>query len=99
MSASTRPNQYTEQSVVSASDGAGTAGIDFGFNARQLVVANDKASSVYLTLTGSSGSTGGHEIKAGESLSLAGILCRYMGLASTATTTGTSVRVLAVGGE
>ena len=98
MAVANKASQYNDQHVVSASDGAGTIGIDFGFNARQLVIANDKAGSVYVTFTGSSGSTGGHEIKANESLSLTGLFLSAMGIASTTTTTADKVRVLAIGG-
>lgn len=95
-SSATKPEQFASEVVVSTTDAAGTigtAGLDFTFDAGQLLVINDKASDVYMSLDSTSGSTGGHRIKSGESRSFAGIRCGRMSFASTSTSTGDKVRV------
>ena len=95
-SSATKPDQFATEVVVSTTAAAGTigtAGIDFTFDAGQLLVINDKTTSVYMSLDSSSGSTGGHQIKPNESRSFAGIRCGKMSLASTSTSTGDFVRV------
>lgn len=96
-SSNTHPDQFANNAiVVSTTDAAGTigtAGLDFAFDAGQVIVLNDKASTIYLSLDSTAGSTGGHAIKAGESRSFAGIRCGRMSLASTSTSTGDFVRV------
>ena len=93
-----RADQFVSESVVSTTDAAGTIGtigFDFGFRATSLSFFNDKASDVYLSLDSTTGSTGGHRLKAGESISFT-FLSGGAALASTATSTGDKVRVFAV---
>lgn len=84
--------------VVSTTDAAGTigvVGIDFGFAATSVSIFNDKASTIYVSLNSTAGSTGGHKMLAGESLSFT-LRLGSLSLASTTTSTGDFVRVLAV---
>lgn len=90
-SSNTHPDQFAHNTIAVCSTGA--VGLDFAFDAGQLLVLNDKASSVYMSLDSTSGSTGGHELKAGESRSFAGIRIGRMSFASTSTSTGDFVRV------
>ena len=90
--------QYATPLSVSTTDAAGTIGkigIDFGFVATSVAIWNDKATDVYLSLDSTTGSTGGHRVKASENVSFA-YLASGCALASTATSTGDFVRVLAV---
>ena len=96
-----RANQYNAEPVVSTTDAAGAIGkigFDFGFLATSVAFWNDKADDVYVSLDSTAGSTGGARLKAGENVSF--IQCRIGGcsLASTTTSTGTTVRVMATGG-
>ena len=95
-----RADQYATPESVATTDIAGTigkVGIDFGILANSCAFWNDKTTSVYLSLNSTTGSTGGFEIKAGENLSLT-VRIGACALASTATSTGTFVRILAVRG-
>ena len=95
MSAASRPDQYVTEVTVSTTDAAGTIGkigVDFGFVANQVAFANDKASTVYLNLDSSAGSTGGWPIKSNETFSL-DVVTGGCSLASTTTSTGDKVRV------
>ena len=94
-STGTHPEQFSTEVVISTSDGLGKIGIDFGFDANQIIVLNDKASPVYMSLNSTSGSTGGHQIKAGESRSFSQMLLGRMSFASTSTSSGDVVRVAA----
>ena len=95
MSAADRPNQYLSQPYIATSS-IGTAGLDFGFVANQVVLLNDKACTVYLRFdsTSTAGSTDGYPLKTTETLSLAGRIGGVM-LATTATSTTDTVRVAA----
>ena len=95
MSAADRPTQYFSQPYIATSS-IGTAGLDFGFVANQVVLLNDKACTVYLRFdsTSSAASTGGYPLKAGETLSLQGRMGGVV-LATTATSTADTVRVAA----
>ena len=73
---------------------------DFGFNATYIRVVNDKAARMYVDLTtGSSGrgTTNGILTCASEILEIRGVRASSVSFASTTTTTGTLVRVSAVG--
>ena len=85
MSAADRPNQYLSQPYIATSS-VGKTGLDFGFVANQLVVLNDKAATVYLSLDSTSGSTAGYPMKTTETLSLQGNM-GGIGLCTTATST------------
>lgn len=77
---------------------AAEGAVDFGFPARTLVIVNDRASAVYLNLNSSTPTTGGFKTCAGEQLVLpvpGG--ASMLSAASSATSTGTHVRVLALG--
>lgn len=93
-----QPNQSFTRDVVSTSGANGTLGIDFGFDADLVVVANDKASPVYVNANSSSGSTAGFEVAPGRELRIDRVRARKIGLASTSTSTGDFVRVGAWGG-
>jgi len=96
-----RAAQFAAEESVSTTDTAGTIGkigVDVGFIATFLRLINDKASPVYLDLSSTAGSTGGHKIVASSFIELHGtIRLASFSLASTATTTGDFVRILAVG--
>ena len=97
---SLRANQYNAEVVVSTTDAAGTIGkigFDPGFLATTVAIWNDKASAVYLSLNSTTGSTGGARLAAGESVTVS-VPTGGFALASTTTSTGDTVRVLAVGG-
>jgi hypothetical protein len=94
-----RANQYYEEAVVSTTDAAGTIGrigFDFGFITSAVIFINDKADSVYVTLNSTVGSTGGVKLNTTEQLSFTA-QTGGAALASTTTSTGTTVRVIAVG--
>ena len=101
-SSNTHPDQFVNNGVVvSTTDAAGTigtAGLDFTFDASHLFLVNDKATSVYVSLDSTSGSTGGLEVKTTSGLQLDNLRIGRMSLASTSTSTGTFVRVAAWGG-
>ncbi len=82
-------------STTAAAGTIGTIGLDFGFVATSLTVLNDKTSTVYLSLNSTAGSTGGHPIKAGETITL-NLKIAGCSFASTTTSTGDTARVLAV---
>ncbi len=95
-----RANQYFAEEYVSTTDAAGTIGrigFDPGFLATSVAIWNDKASAVYLSLDSTTGSTGGARLAAGESVVLS-VPTGGFALASTTTSTGDKVRVLAIGG-
>lgn len=96
-STNTKPNQYNSEDVVSTSDAAGKVVHDFQFDAQHVAVFNDKATDVYVSFSSTSGSTGGHKVKAGEQQAYSGIRAGLFTLASTSTSTGDKVRVLALG--
>lgn len=94
-----RANQYYEEAVVSTTDAAGTIGkigFDFGFIAGSVAFFNDKATPVYVNMDSTAGSTGGFALPAGASVSFT-VRTGAASLASTATSTGTTVRVIALG--
>lgn len=91
-------DQYSAEEVVSTTDAAGTIGkigFDFGFRATSVVIWNDKNTDVYVNLNSTAGSTGGYRLKAGENIAHQ-LLIGALSLASTTTSTGDKVRVLAV---
>ena len=91
-------DQYVAEESVSTPDIAGTIGkigFDFGILATSVAFWNDKASAVYLSLNSTTGSTGGFKLKAGENVSF-GVRLGGCAMASTATSTGDFVRLLAV---
>lgn len=90
-------SQYATESTVSSTSGTAAVGVAFGFMAQTVLVYNDKAVPVYVSLNSTAGSTGGHRTCAGELLSVAGIMSEALGLASTTTSTAGIVRVLALG--
>ena len=93
-----RAGQYASEHQVSTTDAAGTIGaigFDFGLLATSVAFWNDKASAVYVSLDSTAGSTGGFKLKAGENVSF-GIRSGGCALASTTTSTGDFVRLLAV---
>ena len=95
-----RANQFNDEQVVSTTDAAGTIGrigFDFGFLAISVAFWNDKSTDVYVSLDSTTGSTGGHRLKAAEQVAFQGRL-GGCALASTTTSTGDVVRVLAIGG-
>jgi hypothetical protein len=92
-STNTRPDQSFSEAVVSTCSADGKLGIDFGFDANQLVLLNDKATDVYVSLDSTVGSTDGYRLKAAETLSLSNVKVGRMSLASTSTSTGDNVRV------
>lgn len=92
------PNQFvgTANAVTTSTESA----FGFGFNANFIRVVNDKVTRVYVDLTtGSSGigTTGGILTCASEILELRDVLSAGLSFASTTTTTGTLVRVSALG--
>ena len=92
------PNQFTGQAnaVTTSTDSA----FDFGFVANYVRVVNDKAARIYVQFsTGSSGygTTGGVRTCAAEAWDVTGIAVSGVALASTTTTTGTTVSVYALG--
>ena len=70
-----------------------TFGAVFGFDATQVIVANDGAYSLYLSLNSTSGSTGGFEVKALEAYALDAIRTYCFSMASTTTSTSEGYRV------
>ena len=77
---------------------AGTAAA-FGIQALKLIVINDGGSNIYVDFTTTSGcTTGAHQMKSGESISLTSKSHSYYdGLSVTCTSGGTAtVRVLAL---
>lgn len=90
-------NQYAVDDTVSSTSGSATAGYAFGFVATSLRLANDKATPVYVSLNSTAGSTGGYRTCSGESWAISGVATGGIGLASTTTSTGTTVRVAAWG--
>lgn len=89
----TKPDQFATEVAVATSAPPGKVGLDFGFDANQLVVLNDKAADVYLSLDSTAGSTDGLRVKASETISLSSLKLGAMSLATTTTTTGDLVRV------
>ena len=92
------PNQFvgSANAVTTSTESA----FGFGFNANFIRVVNDKVTRVYVDLTtGSSGigTTGGILTCASEILELRDVLSAGLSFASTTTTTGTLVRVSALG--
>lgn len=95
-----RPDQYSAEEVVSTTDAAGVIGkigFDFGFRAGSVAVWNDKATAIYLSLDSTTGSTGGFKLKAGESVAF-NVFTGMAAFASTTTSTGDFVRLLALRG-
>ena len=91
-------NQYSTENSLGSTDPAQQApGILFGFRASKVLVLNDKAAPVYVSLGSTAGSTAGHRTCAGESLEFLGSQVEAIGIASTTTSTGTNVRVSAWG--
>jgi hypothetical protein len=81
-----------------ASTTAADGGFAFGFNAQRVVVQNDKAGPVFVRFDSTTPSTGGIRTCSGEQLVLDGIQTGGCAVASQSTTTGTIVRVWAMGG-
>lgn len=92
------PNQYvgSANAVTTSTESA----FGFGFGANFIRVTNDKAARMYVDLTtGSSGmgTTNGILTCASETLEIRDIIASGIAFASTTTTTGTLVRVSALG--
>jgi len=87
-SSSTRPDQFNTNVVASTTSGDG--GIDFGFDAAQLILMNDKTVTLYVNLDSTSGSTGGFPLKATETLTIASMRAGRISVATTSTSTGTA---------
>lgn len=68
-------------------------GAVFGFDATQVIVANDGAYSLYFSLATTAGSTSGFEIKALEAYSLDAVRSYGFSVACTATSTSESFRL------
>lgn len=83
---------YSTENPVSAA-----TGLLFGFRASRVLIRNDKATPVYVSLGSTAGSTAGHRTCSGESEEWLGSQVESIGLASTTTSTGTNVRVSAWG--
>lgn len=93
-----RADQFFSEAHVSTSCEAGEIGklgFEFGFKATAVSLYNDKASDVYVSLDSTTGSTGGFRLKAGENVAFT-LPIGGCSVASTATSTGDKVRVLAV---
>lgn len=69
----------------------------FGFPATRVRVQNDRAAPCYVRFDSSTPSTAGIRTCAGEELLVTGIPISMVAVASTTTTTGTLVRVSAIG--
>jgi len=94
-----RPHQFYAEEVVSTTDAAGTIGkigFDPGFLDTAVILYNDKADVVYAHFGSTVGSTGGFRLAAGGVLAVS-VRTGGFSLASTTTSTGTTVRVLALG--
>ena len=92
------PNQFVGSGIAVTT--STESAFSFGFNANFIRVVNDKAARVYVDLTtGSSGigTTGGILTCASEVLEIRHMLAAGISFASTTTTTGTLVRVSALG--
>lgn len=92
------PNQYvaTANAVTTSTDSA----FAFGFGANFVRVTNDKATRMYVDLTTGAtgvGTTNGILTCASETLELRDLVTYGVAFASTTTTTGTLVRVSALG--
>lgn len=95
-----RPDMYGSDHVVSTTDAAGTIGriaFDFGFRANKVHLFNDKATDVYLSFQSTAGDTGGFRVRACSNLTF-DFLVGGLSVASTTTSTGDKVRVLATRG-
>jgi hypothetical protein len=93
-------NQYvgTATAATSSTDSA----FAFPFNANFVRIVNDKAARIYVDLsstgtTAGRGTTNGLVTCASEILDIPNVLVAGLALASTTTTTGTLVRVSAIG--
>lgn len=78
--------------------GAVRFGVLLPFDATQVVIANDGAHPVYLSLASSAGSTGGFEVRALEAYALDAIRTNVISVASTTTSTSDGYRIGAWGG-
>lgn len=97
-----QPGQSLTDVVVSTTDVAGvigTAGLDFSFDATELRIINNKLETVYVNLNSTAGSTSGYPVLTTSSLTFSrgSPSVMKMSLASTSTSTGTTVRVAAWG--
>jgi hypothetical protein len=85
--------QYNSEIAATSS---GTNSVAFGFNALKVVVINDGSARVYIDLTTTSGSTTGHRMASGESVSITAKGNAYYTGLSCAATSSATVRVLAL---
>jgi len=91
-------NEFVGSSVVSSSTwSSGTTGFAFGFDANRVMVRNDKATPVYLTFRDTIGTTNGVRTCASETFDMTFAKVGGIGIASTTTSTGTTVLVWAWG--
>jgi len=91
-----QPDQYSTLVIPSSTSTDG--GVDFGFQATEIVVTNDRAAAVFVNFNSTTPSTGGHRTCSGESLTVRMFgRASGMAVASTTTSTATGVRVLALG--
>jgi hypothetical protein len=81
------PNQFSTQITVTSSAGWG---VTFPWRPDTLVLSNDGASPVYVTLLSSAATTNDYRVNAGESLNLVG---RTLSLGAICSSSDASVRV------
>ena len=81
-----------------SSTSTGDNALSFGFPAAYIRLVNQRAAAVFVRFDSSTPSTAGYRTCAGEELVFNGPLCSQVAVASTTTSTGTIVRVLALGG-
>lgn len=92
-----KPQQYGDNAAIVSS--AIPYGQLFDEPVSALTVVNDRSTgSVYLDVTSTSGSTGGFEVKMGETYSLDSMLLDGFSLASTSTSTSDTCRWVAYRG-
>lgn len=90
------PRQYATALVPSTTSTENA--IDFGFQATEVQLVNDRAAAVFVNFDSTTASTGGYLTCSGETLAVRNFgRMSGMAVASTTTSTGTMVRILALG--
>lgn len=91
-----RPNQAS--GVLTPASSSTDCAMDFGFPATAVRIVNDRATAVYVNFNSTAMSTAGFKTCSQEAIEMTIPPCSGIGVISTATSTGTFVRVLALGG-
>ena len=97
-------NQYSTEFMLAACAPSAGVGIDFGFGASYVRIANYASVPIHFTLAGTSAaSTNDPELRPGATIELAGLNVWGCGVSTTSTTTSTGgdghrVQVTALGG-